>query len=127
MKSLMKWTVSFALSVAFLGTAAHAATWRLKVFNIDDKIDVLIDGSLVHTCAFNKECEWDITNEMKPGVNTILLRLTNTGLGYTYGYALAKDNVIYGQDACGIVTFVGCADNDFTTGDVRDVAFRVTK
>jgi hypothetical protein len=65
--------------------------------------------------------------DMQPSVNTISLRLTNTGLGYTYGYVLAKDNTIYGQDVCGIVTFVGCADNDFTTGAVREVAFRVTK
>jgi hypothetical protein len=44
------------------------------------------------------------------------LRLTNTGLGYTYGYVLAKDNTIYGQDVCGIVTFVGCADTTLQQG-----------
>lgn len=127
MKSMLKWMASLALSVTLLGTAAQAATWRLKVFNIDDRIDVFVGNTLKHTCNFNQECLWDITNDLAPGVNVISLRLTNTMLGYTYGYVLTKDEIIYGQDVCGIVTVVGCAHNDFTLGEVRQMDFRVTK
>jgi hypothetical protein len=127
MKSMIKSMMPLALIVTVLGTTAQAATWRLKVFNIDDKVDVLIDNTLKHTCTFNTECLWDLTNEMGAGANTIVLRLTNTILGYTYGYVLTKDNIVVGQDVCGIVTEVGCADNDSTRGEVREFMFRVTK
>ena len=127
MKSMLKLAVALALSVMVFGATAQAATWRLKVFNIDDRIDVFIGNTLKHTCNFNQECLFDITNDLTPGVNVISLRLTNTVLGYTYGYVLTKDGIIYGQDVCGIVTVVGCANNDLTLGEVRQMDFRVTK
>jgi hypothetical protein len=113
-----------------LGTVAEASTWRIRVFNVDDKVEVFINstGTASLTCNYGQTCETDLTGAMVAGTNHIVLQVTNGAIGgYTYGYVLTKDSTIFSQEVCGMQGRVGCANNDGTQGIVRKILFKVTK
>lgn len=119
------WT---ALCACLFGTAAEASTWRLRVFNVDDRMDVMLNGILRLSCNYGQTCDIDLTNFMTSGTNNLILQVTNTAFGgFTYGYVLAKDSAIYSQEVCGMQAYVGCSNNDGTQGVVHRVFFKLTK
>src|SRR5262249_61404017 len=79
-RNSLAWT---ALCMCLSGTVAHASTWQLRVFNVDDKINVFLNGAgaPILTCTSRQSCDIDLTTSMVTGTNPILLRLINTTFG----------------------------------------------
>ena len=115
--------------------AATPPAARLRLFNIDDKIEGVLNGTSVLTAASTGP---NATNDtgfqdvpgLRCGDNTFEFRVTNNpgGGGYTFGVQLQ-----YGQGTglttvvdrqCGQVGVQGCNGNDTTVGEVvKDVTF----
>ena len=131
MKAILK-TVFLSGLLAFGGSDAFAATWRLHLLQVDDIADVYINGVKKFTCTYTqKSCTFDLTTSMLIGANTIRLDLTNissTG-GYVLGYVLAKDADTYDSFVCGIYNVIGCYNSDLNapTGPVWSHSWVVTK
>ena len=133
--NIAKYT-TLALSGAVIAvcavTAAHSAakkanTWSLSLYQIDDQMDVYLNGTKLSTCYFGNTCNSDLTNLMKSGKNSLKLVLTNTGAGWTYGYQILKNGSVYKQDSCGVFNTFGCANDDYTLGEVFSVTYAITK
>lgn len=121
--------VSAAILFGILLSAnASAAEWHLRFFNIDDNMQILVNDTLKGSCDGSKTCDYVLTSDMKSGLNTLEIKVTNThpGSGYTFGYILTKDRTIFSQEVCGMQGIVGCANDDTTQGVVRRIIMEVT-
>ncbi len=96
----------------------------LRFYNVDDVLDAFMTNAdyssvPVLSAGFMQDTGVvDITPFTRSGGNSLLLRLTNGGSGWTYGYQFLIDSAIREQDACGTVNVFGCNGNDQTSGVV---------
>lgn len=78
------------------------SSWKLALANIDDRIDVLINGERAFSCGLYDSCSRELERWLvKGGRNIISLRLHNEGGPYHYQYTLYRDGKVYNSDACG--------------------------
>lgn len=123
----LKSALTVILFGMLLSANASAAEWRLRFFNVDDTMQILVNNNLVGTCYYSQTCDYVLTSRMINGLNTLEIRLTNTYSGWTYGYVLTKDRTIFSQEVCGMQGIIGCANDNTTQGSVRRVIMLVTK
>lgn len=124
----MRWATLVSLfALPAFCSSAEAATWRLFIPYVDDTMTVTINGVTAYTCNFSETCDWDLTNKLRQGTNTITLKLVNTQNQYSYAYVLYKDAERYAADICGIWnTFPSC-NNNLSTGTVMTWTFKIVK
>lgn len=108
---------------------------RLRLFNVDDQIEGILNGTSVLTAQSTGPNATDDTGFVSvPGLhcgdNTFEFRVTNNpgGGGYTFGvqlqYGSGSGLTTVVDRACGQVGVQGCNGNDTTVGEVvKDVTF----
>jgi len=117
---------TIALLSAFGVRSAAAADWSVRLFNIDDSMQVLVNGKLIRTCGLGQTCAQNL-NSMVSGENTIVIRVRNGIRGFTYGYTLLKGTQVYHQDVCGWNDIAGCDQAELASGVVREFTFVVRR
>ena len=60
----------------------------------------------------------EITPFLRAGLNTLTFSLDNFQQGYTYGFDVYREGVLYLRDQCGIFDSIGCNGNDQMLGGV---------
>lgn len=75
--------------------------WSLRVWNVDDRVDLYVNGLSRGNCGFDAECEWKLNRWLEFGTNTIELRLYNVGGPYRYAYRLKSNRETTAEAACG--------------------------
>lgn len=115
--------ISFMLAIA-VPVQGTPITYGLRLFNTDDTLQAFITNSTYtdHPVLFNGFLGdtgiVDITSFISPGPNTLTLRLTNVGSGYTYGYQVFRNSAVIDEANCGTVNVVGCNSNNNAMGNV---------
>lgn len=94
--------------------------WTVRLNNIDDVGVVSVNGREVLRAKFGQEASADITSFLQAGTNSVAFTLENIlgPAGYTYGFSLYRDGVLYFNEQCGIFNTFGCNNNDQTVGVV---------
>lgn len=93
----------------------------IRIYNIDDIGKVYLNGNLLKKVNYGGDTGWvDITNKLIKGNNILKFTLYNSAGGWTYGFMVKKDDNIIWKKECGQAGYIGCEDNDYTTGLVYD-------
>ena len=96
-------------------------TARLRLFNVDDRVDAVLNGTPVLTAFFSQDSGFvDVTPALACGENVLELKVTNSVGPYTHGATLLVDNLSVVESSCGTLGGTGCHDPDATVGLVVD-------
>ncbi|PZF77565.1 hypothetical protein DK847_09680 [Aestuariivirga litoralis] len=100
-----------------------SSNWSLKVYNVDDNLNVYVNGTLRATCAFATGvtgCTYNLNSWMVTGANSVRIELVNSGSGYTYAYRLLNNGVTQQEYECGVWNQGWCdaGDGGLKTGVV---------
>jgi hypothetical protein len=96
----------------------------LRLYNVDDSLQASLTNAAVKSEVILSALERqdtgfvDISSSTEPGLNSLVLQLTNNRGGYTYAYQLRSNSTILDEASCGEVGSVGCNNNDQTVGIV---------
>ena len=103
--------------------------YRLTVDNVDDQVDVLIDGARVVTGAYREHLVgFGLGPFLAPGEHTLTARVYNRKWTTTYGVRLEVDGRVLWDERCGEVNVHGgeCAALGNRTGLVRTLSHTFT-
>jgi hypothetical protein len=95
---------------------------RLTVNNVDDQIDVLVDGARVVTAGFRERIlGFELSPFLTPGEHVLTARVFNRKWTTTYGVRLVRDGQVLLDERCGQVNVGGaeCAELGNQRGMVR--------
>ena len=97
------------------------------VLNIDDIGECFVNGVLAKKVSGGKDSGWiDITSYLTKPSNSVYFRLTNKIKGWTYGFQIRKNGIVFWQDECGKTGSRGCKNEDRTKGVVFEKKLTVT-
>ncbi len=101
--------------------------YRLTVDNVDDQVDLLLDGKRLLTAAFrDRIVGFDLDPYLTPGEHVLTARVFNRKWTTTYAVALSVDGRVAWRERCGTVDVDGggCPDLGSRTGLVRTLEYR---
>ncbi len=103
-----------------------SADYELTVDNIDDQVDVLIDGRLLATAGYREAIgPLSLTPFLGRGEHTLTILVFNRKWTASYAVHLSKDGTEIWHDACGSVTTepYGCEAIGQRLGMVRELRY----
>lgn len=104
-------------------------SYVLTVDNVDDQVDVLVDGKRVVTGAFREHVHgFDLGPFLTPGGHTLTARVFNRKWTTTYGVRLTVDGRVVWDEHCGQVNVHRgeCRELGGRTGLVRTLDYHFT-
>jgi hypothetical protein len=89
----------------------NSASYRVRIYNVDDFAAVFINGSPLIQIGYNQTREIDITRLLKRGNNKIQFVVKNIQEEFTYGFEIFRNNETIFHDECGLAGSSGCGRN----------------
>lgn len=92
--------------------------WYIRVYNIDDQGIAYVNDSKITEIDFLQDSGWiDVTSYLSAPTNKVRFTLRNGPQGYTWGFAIKRDNTIVWEDIQGEVNVRGANNNDYSQTD----------
>ncbi len=104
--------------------------WYIRVYNIDDRAVAYVNGNKIVEVAYTKDSGWiDVTSYFSSPTNRVRFTLWNDPAGYTWGFAIRRNNIVVWQDVQGKASIIGANNNDYsqTNRMVYDHTFLVNE
>ena len=116
-----------SINLAVLVAPANATVYDLRMFQVDDDMNATISNTgftnqIVMQRSFTSNFNGDaaqyanISEFIRPGLNSLKLSLFNTRSGYTYGYDFRIDGISYASGKCGNFNIFGCDNDSYAMG-----------
>jgi hypothetical protein len=93
-------------------TPATPPKVTVRVYNVDDRAVVSVNGVDLQTVPFKGTSLFDVSNLLRSGSNTIRLRLLNDWQDYSYGFEVRRDAQTIFREECGQADVKGCFGSD---------------
>jgi len=111
---------------AFAGGPTGGNQWAARVFNIDDEMRIILNGSTLSTARICGD-SGRINLPIREGDNTLEIVLVNGSGAVTWGYEILKNGQVVTTDRCGDACQAGCDNNrEYPSGEVFRRKFRIT-
>ncbi len=120
-------TLPFKFSVSTPATPIVVAhQFVVQLFNVDDLIELRLNGQVIKTVGFQGMLSADITTVMSQGPNDLNIEIENgPDGGWTYGFRLIADGTVVVERSCGTVGVFGCDNNSNARGTVLTATYIV--
>lgn len=124
------YTIACAAAFLLPETALHAnpIDYKIDIIYVDDYLQTSISNSAGttynNTFDFAQSGIFDVTSDVRSGLNTLEFSLYNTDAGFSYGFELQENGLVVFSASCGTwnASAGGCNGNSYQMGNVMNAS-----